>query len=154
MPVCKTKYHGILEYEPDSEIHFPGGLFGFERETHFVPIEQPFARPIIFLQSLNNPDLCFVTLPVLVVDRGYTLTLDDHDLRSLGLPVARQPRIGEDVLCLVTVVMQENGPTTANLLAPLVMNLRTRVAVQAIGAGAAYSHRHPFLESAEELVCS
>ena len=154
MEACATRYHGTLSYQPDAVIHFPQGLIGFENETRFLPIEQPHARPIVFLQSLTTPGLCFLSLPVFVVDRDYRLELADTDLRSLDLPVSRQPVIGTEVMCLALVSIPEDGPTTANLLAPVVVNLGSRTAVQAIGANPAYSHQYPFLEAAQAVLCS
>ena len=51
-----------------------------------------------------------------------------------GFPLTRQPRIGEDVLCLTVLSIRETGPT-ANLLAPMVVNLHNRKAVQAMRRG-------------------
>jgi flagellar assembly factor FliW len=63
-----------------------------------------------------------------------------EDIRLLGL--WRAPRIGEDVLCLAVLSIRPEGPT-ANLLAPVVVNLRNRLAVQAVAPDSEYSHRHP-----------
>jgi len=151
--ICQTKYHGDIEYSDDALIRFAAGLPGFEEETAFLPIEMPAARPIVFLQSVLQPDLCFVTLPVLVVSPEYKLSLLPSDLEALGLAPDRQPRLGDDVLCLAILTIQENGPTTANLLAPVVMNLQTRQAVQAICPDGGYTHQQPFLTPAAEPVC-
>ena len=154
MLTCQTKYHGEIEYTEDALMRFAGGLPGFEEQTTFLPIEIPSARPIVFLQSVSSPDLCFVTLPVLVVEAGYVLKLRPEDLAAIGLPSDRQPRLGADVLCLAILTIQENVPTTANLMAPVVMNLRTRQAVQAICSNMSYTHQHPFLkEAVREAVC-
>src|SRR5579859_4877441 len=108
MPKCLTKYHGEVEYSDAAIFEFPHGLFGFEAETRFLPIEIPAARPIVFLQSLATPSLCFVALPVFVVDRQYRLAMSSDDLAELELPVDRPAIIGEDVLCLVLVTIQTN----------------------------------------------
>jgi flagellar assembly factor FliW len=154
MDACTTRYHGIMTYHEDAVLHFPQGLIGFEDETRFLPIEQPHARPIVFLQSLRTPGLCFLCLPVFVVDRDYQLEISDTELQALDLPVSRQPLIGVDVMCLTLVSIPEQGPTTANLLAPVVINIATRTAVQAISGNSEYSHQFPFLETVEALVCS
>jgi flagellar assembly factor FliW len=44
---------------------------------------------------------------------------------------------------LAILSVSENRPPTANLLAPVVINLRTRVAIQAIRLDTAYSHEQP-----------
>jgi len=58
----------------------------------------------------------------------------------LGLNSTRQPRIGDDVLCLSVLSIRETGPT-ANLLAPIVVNLRNRKAVQAVAPESDYPHQ-------------
>lgn len=154
MPTCLSLHHGEIDYAEDAVMRFAGGIPGFEEETAFLPIEVPSARPIVFLQSLTTPDLCFVTLPVFVVDQEYELELSAESRAAIGLPDDLQPRIGENVLCLVVVTIQDDGPTTANLMAPVVMDLRTRRAVQAIREDGVYSHRHCFLEAPVGAECS
>jgi flagellar assembly factor FliW len=152
MPICRTKYHGAMEYAEGAVLHFPLGLFGFEEETRFLSIEQPALRPIVFLQSLATPDLCFLALPVSVVDPSYAVDLQPEDLKRIQLPASRQPEIGSDILCLTLLVIQENGPTTANLLAPIVVNRQNLLAIQAISGNQNYSHQVPV--HSEAYACS
>ena len=149
-----TKHFGIIDYEPDAVIEFPLGLPGFEQETRFVALEQPATKPLIFLQSLSRPDLCFITMPVRAADPHYRLSVSPEDLQLLELPVTRQPEIGSEVLCLAIISVGEGRSPTANLLAPLVVNLRSRRAVQAIAPDSGYSHQHPLLGAPQEEPCS
>jgi flagellar assembly factor FliW len=48
----------------------------------------------------------------------------------------------------------EHRSPTANLLAPIVVNLKTHRAIQAIQADSGYSHQHPLLAAAREEACS
>jgi len=140
MPVVDTKNFGRVEYEPEAALEFPRGLPGFEERRGFVPLHQPENDPLIFLQSLEDPELCFVTLPVQVVDAAYRLEAEAEDLAAVGLP--ESPRIGEEAFCLAVLSIREEG-TTANLLAPVVVNPATGQCVQAVAASSGYSHRHP-----------
>ena len=153
MAKCLTKSHGEIEYYEDVVMHFSEGLFGFESETRFLPIEVPALHPLLFLQSVDRQGLCFITLPILVIDPFYRLNLSPSDLELAGLPTGRQPAIGEDVLCLAILTLHKDAPATANLIAPLVMNLRTRKTVQAIVCEGDYSHQHVFPASPPEAVC-
>ena len=137
-----TAYFSELEFCDDALLQFPAGLPGFDDERQFVLIERPPQKPIVFLQSLRTPGLCFVTVPVQVVDPRYELMVANADLETLGLEENHRPRPGRDVLCLAIVTFHEDGPT-ANLRAPVVIDLQTRRAVQAIAPGERYSHRHP-----------
>ena len=152
MPVMDTKYFGKISFEPDSELEFPGGLPGFDSRRRFVAVRFAESDPLIYLQSLEDPDLCFITMPILAVDPLYKLKVSGEDLDQLGLPQARQPRIGEDVLCLTVLSVRETGPT-ANLLAPIVVNLRNRRAVQAVAPESEYSHQFALMPQ-EASVCS
>ena len=152
MPVCATKYFGSTEYESSALVHFPGGLPGFETEFNFLPLNIPGQEPLVFLQSVERPDLCFVTLPVLAVDAGYQLEMAEPDLLAAGLETQRQPIMGTDVLCLAILTISEKD-VTANLLAPIVVNLRSGRAVQAVAPALQYSHRHPVRQS-QEALCS
>src|SRR5947209_7786533 len=64
MPEVNTRHFGIISFEDDAVIQFPQGLPAFESATRFVLIEQAAASPLIFLQSLDDPQLSFVAAPV------------------------------------------------------------------------------------------
>lgn len=154
MPHFTTEHFGIVEYQEDAALDFPAGLPGFEQENRFLALEQPGAKPIVFLQSLSRPDLCFITLPVRAADPAYRLAVSAEDLRILELAEDRQPQIGAEVLCLAIVSVAEDRHPTVNLLAPLVVNLKTRRALQAIAAESGYSHQHPLSAQPQEEACS
>jgi flagellar assembly factor FliW len=156
MPEVQTKYFGAMACPPDSEFEFPAGLPGFEAERRFVFLERPDADPLLFLQSLSNPNLCLILLPVLVADREYRLALTAEDLAALRLPVDRQPEIGKDILCAVVVCAgDECRPVpTVNLMAPIVVNLHQRIGMQVIQTEFAYPYRQPLFPSEELVSCS
>jgi flagellar assembly factor FliW len=132
-----TRQFGLFEYDPETALEFPAGLPGFETERRFVLIERPNLAPILFLQSLDSPDLCFPAAPVKAIDPHYELVITPEDLRPLG------PNLPESLVCLAMLSAPENGPLTANLLAPVVIDQGTRRAVQAVRMDSRYSHRHP-----------
>jgi flagellar assembly factor FliW len=148
----ETKNFGKISFEPESELQFPCGLPGFDDRKRFVAVRFVESDPLVYLQSLEDPGLCFVTMPVLAVDPQYRLQVSGDDLHQIGLAPARQLKIGEDVFCLTVLSIRETGPT-ANLLAPIVINLKTRRAVQAIAPEGGYSHQFE-LTPQEAAVCS
>ncbi len=138
---CQTRYFGPVEYDEQSVLVFPEGIPAFEEEKRFLALRQPMNEPLVFLQSLANPNLCFVTLPAPSACPDYRLRMAPEDLDALGLALDRQPAIGGEVLCLTILSVVENAPPTVNLLAPIVINLRTLQGRQAIQTDSAYSHR-------------
>ena len=80
MARVQTKFFGSLEYSPSSLFLFPGGLPGFEEQREFVFLNLPERDPLIFMQSLSTRNLCFVLLPILVVDPQYRLDFTPEEL--------------------------------------------------------------------------
>lgn len=153
MPCLDTKYFGTMSYREESVFDFPSGLPGFEDEKQFVLIEIPEKAPLVFLQSLSQPALCFLAFPILVVDRDYQLAIAPEDLAALDLDLDRQPELGTEVLVLALLSLHDNFPATANLMAPIIINLRSRHALQAIRRDLKYSHRHAIEQRATEQSC-
>ncbi len=153
MPVAHTRRFGAIEYDPSSVLTFPSGLPGFDGHSLFTVVEQPELAPVVFLQSVTAPELCFLAAPVAMIDAHYELALNREDLDRLDLDPARSPVPGVDVLLLALLCAPENGPLTANLLAPVVINLHNHRAVQAVRSDLRYSHQHP-IPSTAEPVCS
>ena len=145
MPTFETKNFGTVSYQPESVVEFSNGLPGFEEHRQFLALNYDNTKPLVFLQSLADAGLCFITLPVLCVDPQYRLQVSEEDLGQLGFPPEYQPLIGPDVACLIVISVQESGGPTANLLAPIVVNVSTLKAVQAIAPESGYSHQHPLL---------
>jgi flagellar assembly factor FliW len=142
MPLAHTRRFGALEYADSSVLTFSPGPPGFADQTRFALVERPDLAPVVFLQSLSSAELCFLAAPVQALLADYDLAMTSEDLERLGLSTSRQPTPGREVLCLALLCAPENGPMTANLLAPVVVNLETRAAVQAVRADTRYSHRH------------
>src|SRR5437016_3006575 len=116
---------------------FPHGLPGFEHERRFTLVEDRAHPPLLSLESETTPDLRFHALPVRAVDPAYDLQLSPEDLDVLELEQVP----GEDgVLCLAILAAPENGPLSANLLAPVVVNCTRNLAVQAVRMDQRYSH--------------
>jgi flagellar assembly factor FliW len=139
-----TTHFGRISYEPNSTFYFPRGLPGFDEVRAFLALSFADRAPLVFLQSLERPELCFITLPVQAAEPEYRLEIAPEDLDLIGLASRAKPQIGKDVLCLAVLSVREEGPT-ANLLAPIVVNLQNRHGVQAISPSGSYSHQHPLL---------
>jgi flagellar assembly factor FliW len=152
MPRLQTKFFGELEYNSESVYCFSSGLPGFEEQRNFVFLNVPQREPLLFLQSVPSRNLCFVLLPILVVNPAYRLELTADELILLGLPPDFSPRIGEDLLCAAMLCAGPDGPT-ANLMAPVVVNLRNRSGLQVIRGDSGYSHQHHLLREEATIPC-
>ncbi|HUI55146.1 MAG TPA: flagellar assembly protein FliW [Bryobacteraceae bacterium] len=156
MPRLLTTYFGEIDFADASVFEFPHGLPGFETEHAFVFLRQPHTEPLMFMQSLGDPKLCFILLPILVADPQYRVNFDKEDIAALRLPPGRQPRIGEDILCaaILRAADDEQPEPTVNLMAPVVVNLKDKIGMQVIQADSGYSHRQPLFSRQETSPCS
>lgn len=126
---------GTFSVPEESIIDFPGGLVGFSRNQRFVMLDHK--PPFSWLHSVDDPHLAFV-----VVDG-----LEFGDNYALEPPVGnREIELNEDdeyAILVIVTVREDPKETTANLKAPLFVNLRNRKGVQVIFDNQKLSTRFP-----------
>jgi flagellar assembly factor FliW len=133
--IMHSPWIGDVEWDPKCELFFPRGLPGFEDERRMIPVEIPAQRPLVYLQSLEEPDVCFVCMPILVIDPAFQLTLSDDERSTLAIAAGRAPVLGRDVLCLgLLVPCRDTGYDTVevNLAAPIVISLINSCCLQPV----------------------
>jgi flagellar assembly factor FliW len=150
--ILTTPYFGPLAVNESAALEFPQGLPGFENCRRFVPLEHPAHPGLIFLQSMERLDLCFLAVPVRSIRPEYRPALSAEDLELLDLAEDRQPEIGTEVAALAILSLAPGEAPTANLLSPVVVSIATGRAVQAIRPDDTYGCREPVAPL--EAVCS
>ena len=126
---------------PAEQITFEKGLIGFSDHRDYGLMELPDERLSQFrlLQSMDDPDLSFLLLPLAI--EGGPIAAEDLDKALKSLGVAKEDAV---ILAIVTVrKADEQFSVTANIRAPVVINLETRQGVQYVLANTDYSIRHP-----------
>jgi len=92
--------------------------------------DEPEDTVLYELRSIEQPDVRFLVGVPTAFFPDYAFDLDETSCSELGLQTA------EDALVLVILTIGDNSAsTTANLLAPVVINARTRSAAQVILSG-------------------
>jgi len=130
----KTKFFGEIDIDDDQIILFPFGLYGFEQYTRFVLLHDEEDESGIFrwLQSADEEILCFTVMEPDLVCGGYSPVLPENALRRIGAEDGETVD-GEDLIYVViTVISDEIENSTVNLLSPIVINSRNKVAAQII----------------------
>jgi flagellar assembly factor FliW len=132
MAVVETSLFGPLEYEPEQRIALVAPLPGLPETRWLLPVSQQVMAPFVFFQSLDDADLCLLAAPARVVKADFELVLTANEQMVLrfaeGTDLAANPDVG--VFAFVSVSSQQVA--TANLLAPLVVNLAQNLATQVI----------------------
>ncbi|MCU1373105.1 MAG: Flagellar assembly factor FliW [Actinomycetia bacterium] len=109
-------------------IEMAAGLPGFPDARRFMLVEWgEQGSPFSLLRSLDHDALEFLVAAPVVLFPDYAPEIDDTSADTLGLTTA------EDALVLVIVTIGESAETaTANLLAPVVVNIKTRMGAQIV----------------------
>jgi flagellar assembly factor FliW len=116
---------GDVPYTADDVVRFPQGVPGFERLREFLLVTREECQPFVLLASLEDPE---VTLPLVPLVPGTLgMAVPANSLQPLG-------RAGDDALGYYAVVSigPEAREIIANLRAPVVVNLDTRLGCQVI----------------------
>jgi flagellar assembly factor FliW len=128
---------GELEVSDDMMIDFSYGVPGFPDEKTFVFLPYKEESPFAFLQSTAEPNLTFLVVDSFTFFRDYEFTLPDEIVAELGLSTDNVPQIYN-----IVRVPEKSEEMTANLLAPIVINMKDRKAMQIVLEMTPYSTRH------------
>lgn len=121
----KTRF-GMQEIDPESVIHFPDGLPGFEDLKQFKLFHEEGANTLFYMQALEDEG---VQLPVVDPDHfqvNYEIALNDGEMAKLQL---EDPA---DATVLVTVAKTDDSEDglRANFMGPIVINTKARTGLQ------------------------
>jgi len=126
MIIQTTRFGNVVIDERDG-LSFPEGLLGFADVKSFVLLEDPNDDIFAWLQSFEDPAIAFPVLEPELFSADYVAQLTRSDLLALESQSGDVFR----TFCIVTI---PEDPTlmTANLKAPIIVNLRNRVARQCV----------------------
>lgn len=121
-------------------IEFVAPMPGFPADRRFVLLRLDDEGLLYALTSLDTEGLRFLVAPPLPFFPQYALDVDEETLASLGTVS------GSDLLLLLVVTAGETAKdATVNLMAPIVLDQRTRRAVQLVLTGSGLPVREPLL---------
>jgi flagellar assembly factor FliW len=126
MMVETTRFGSVAVGENDI-ITFPEGMLGFSKINQYVLVERVDDSLFLWLQAIKKASVAFPLLEPQIFERNYRVELTDEDRGLLELASLQQAK----VFSIVTI---PTDPTkmTANLKAPIIINLKNRLAKQVI----------------------
>lgn len=145
--VVHTSRFGAISISPDDVIHFSEGLLGFNELRRFVLLDDPTDEIFAWMQSCEDPNIAFPILEPELFAAGYNVQLTKHDLESLGV----KSQDGLRCFCIITIP-QDPTQMTANLKAPVVINVAQRQARQVVLQDNALAIREPIFTRLQQRV--
>ncbi len=126
MQIESTRF-GLIDVDPQTVIEFPVPLAGFEQSLRFKLLHEESDRPIIlWLQSLDEPDVSFNLIDPAQLGLSYEVSLSDEEIALLKV----------DDPTSVTVLLllgKENNALLPAPTAPILINTQARLGMQKTG---------------------
>lgn len=119
-------------------VRFPDGLVGFPRLKEFVLVRLEDQGLVFDLRSIEDEHVRFVVVPSVAFFADYFPVVDDLTTERLDLK--------DDANTLVLLVVNVGATiaeSTANLMAPIVLNRTSRLAAQIVLDDSSLSLRAP-----------
>ena len=142
-----TSRFGVVSITAEDIIQFPEGLLGFNELRRFVLLDDPTDEIFAWLQSCEEPAIAFPLLEPELFTNNYQVGLTKHDLEILGLKENK----GVRYFSIITIPAD---PTlmTANLKAPIVINVERRLARQCVLQDNQLNIREPIFTRLQQRV--
>lgn len=104
-----TVQFGEIEIESKHIFNFPYGMLGFEDLREFILISDEETAPFRWLISIDNPEIGFPVLSPWHVDLTYN--------------PGRDFNMDKEVIFVVITLEDENGQMSANMKAPVILDV-------------------------------
>ncbi len=135
----KTSRFGEVEVSAEAVITMVAPILGFPEARHYFLKRHSENSPLLWLQSLENPELAFVVIDPAYLLADYQPVVSPAILEELA--IKNSSRL--DVLVILTIPPGGAGEITANLMAPLVFNSESRIGAQVLLDSGRYDCRWP-----------
>lgn len=125
--IIETGRFGQLTVGDDEIISIPQGILGFPEYKKYCLVDPGDETLIVWLQSLDQQQIAFPLLEPKIFKPDYTARLSAAELRELKLE-----NVNQSAVFSILTIPEDISKMTANLKAPLVINLKQHIAKQVV----------------------
>ncbi|MCB0405769.1 MAG: flagellar assembly protein FliW [Bdellovibrionales bacterium] len=125
--IVETSRFGELNVSEQDIITIPEGMLGFSKIDKYVLVEHTDDSLFLWLQAVKKPSVAFPLLEPQLFELQYKVELCDEDRKILQLEDLKHAK----VFAIITIP-SDPSKMTANLKAPIVVNVKKRLARQVI----------------------
>ena len=143
--LIKTSRFGEIEINSDRVISMTAPFLGFPDYHSFVLRPHKPGSPFMWLQAVDNPELAFVVIQATAINQEYNPVIPANIKKELKINKNDET----DLLLVLTVPKENPRKMTANLLGPVIINPRERLARQILLDPGKYNPCWPVLENTE-----
>lgn len=121
----RSRRFGTLDVPRESILHLPQGMIGFPNNRRWVILDHRPGSPFKWLMSVEDPELAFA-----VANPGELVAEYQPPIELAARLLGTDP--AEIALFVVVTIPSDPTRMTVNLMAPVVVDLRTRRARQIV----------------------
>jgi flagellar assembly factor FliW len=140
-----TKAYGLVEVNERQKITFPFGLFGFESLKDYVLLDAA-QQPFYWLQSIDQENTAFILIDPFIFRPDYEMDISNEELLPIGITESEKA-----IIFSIVTIPPDNGPMTANLQGPLVINRDSRFGIQAVLTDSRWKTKHDIMAELASL---
>jgi flagellar assembly factor FliW len=145
--IVHTSRFGAVSITAEDVIQIPEGLLGFNELHRFVLLDDPSDEIFVWLQSCDDPGIAFPLLEPELFSSSYRVQLTKHDLETMKL----QSQEGLRSFSIITIP-QDPTKMTANLKAPVIIHVKSRLARQVVLQDNSLAIREPIFTLLQQRV--
>ncbi len=143
----QTSRFGAVTVTAEDILDFPEGILGFADLRKFVLLDDPSDEIFAWLQSADSPNVAFPVLEPELFSQTYHVALTKHDMEALNMTANSRTR------CFTIVTIPADvTQMTANLKAPIVINIEKRCARQCVLQDNHLAIREPIFASLQQRI--
>jgi flagellar assembly factor FliW len=147
--LIQTTRFGAVKVTTEDILNFPEGILGFNDLRQFVLLDDPNDEIFAWLQACELPDVAFPVLEPELFAPNYQVALTKHDIESIRLSANERTR------CFAIITIPSDATLmTANLKAPIVINIEKRIARQCVLQDNHLAIREPIFSKLQQRVVS
>ncbi|MDR3605894.1 MAG: flagellar assembly protein FliW [Oligoflexia bacterium] len=125
--IVKTGRFGQLTIGDNEIVSAPNGILGFPELQKFCLVDPADDTLILWLQSVDHPEIAFPVLEPKIFRPDYTARLSANELRDLKLE-----NVNQSAVFSILTIPEDVTQMSANLKAPLVINLKEQILRQVV----------------------
>ena len=141
----ETRQFGNITIEEDKIITVPKGIPGFPGMDRYILLDHEAIRPFVSLQSVEDGTLAFYLMDPFLFKPDYKVDVEPY-IKEMKWEQGDRDKIF--VYVILNVADNDPKKITANLIGPLLINIKKNQAVQMLLSDKDYTHK--FLIFGEE----
>ncbi|MDD3117722.1 MAG: flagellar assembly protein FliW [Victivallales bacterium] len=146
MEIGSRSHCVVKQVNPENVFRFPDGIIGFSDIGEYIFLVNEKVAPFMFMQALDQSGLSFVCVETFLLKSDYSIRLPESYIRLLQLD---DP--ADCLLISLVTVNTDIRKFTANLMSPVILNMKKSLGCQFVPEASIYPVRFNIWDGLEKL---